>query len=167
MSNISDTLESIRLANNLYSSQINSLVKSLQLDIDQIVSSTQFDLINKISHDYNISLRELTRKYIVKTKKVRKNTDDDQLSNHIDDNKINEEVDNDEELNNDDEISNTKKIKNENVIEDNKKNEMIFKPIHIKNVEYLLNIVTNEIFTNEHVLVGRKQGDKYLIKKNI
>ena len=69
MSNIADTLGAIKLTNNLYNTQISSLLKTVQDDIDQLILKTQSDLITKISQDYNISIRELNRKYILKPKK--------------------------------------------------------------------------------------------------
>ena len=72
MSNITDTLNAIKLTNNLYNTQVSSLLKTVQDDIDHLVLKTQTDLIAKVSQDYNISVRELTRKYISKPKKTRK-----------------------------------------------------------------------------------------------
>jgi ribosomal protein L5 len=58
MSNIADTLGAIKLTNNLYNTQISSLLKTVQDDIDQLILKTQSDLITKISQDYNIGIRE-------------------------------------------------------------------------------------------------------------
>ena len=46
-------------------------------DIDDIISSAQLSLITKIAHDYNINIKELTRKYLTKSKKDTKVDDDD------------------------------------------------------------------------------------------
>jgi hypothetical protein len=61
MINLNDTLKTIKLTNTLYTSQIQSLTANLQDGINQIVIKTQMDIITKISQDYNISVRELTK----------------------------------------------------------------------------------------------------------
>jgi len=187
MSNISDTLNAIKLTNNLYNAQISSLIKTVQDDSNQIVLKTQTDLITKISQDYNISIRELTRKYISKPKKTRKVKDDIEDSptmQTINDVKNNHELSDDES--NSTNITNIvvknisspflpatnllddKKDSNnqsENNVETPNTSEVLYKTIKIKNSDYLLNISTNEIYDMENNLIGRKQNNKYLIKK--
>ena len=74
MTSLNETLKTIKLTNTLYASQIQSLTVNLQDGINQIIQKTQLDLINSIAQDYNISIRELTKKYVSKPKKIRKTT---------------------------------------------------------------------------------------------
>ncbi len=71
-SNTQDTLKTIKLTHSLYNTQISGLINNLQENMNNLVYKTQIDLISKISQDYNISVRELTRKYVQKPKKIKK-----------------------------------------------------------------------------------------------
>ena len=197
MSNIADTLGAIKLTNNLYNTQISSLLKTVQDDIDQLILKTQSDLITKISQDYNISIRELNRKYILKPKKTRKTKDildDSPTMQTINDSKNYQDLSDDESnisnimvknisstnlsvqdiigSNPDNNTNNTNNIFiSTSVTTSNDTSEVIenpdvlFKTITIKNMEYLLNISTNEIFDMENNLIGQKRNNKYLMKK--
>ena len=70
--NIDNILQSLQTANSTNYNSIDLLIKTLQHNIHQIRFETQRELINKISQDYNISIRELNKKYIVKPKKQTK-----------------------------------------------------------------------------------------------
>ena len=157
--------------------------------IEQLIFNTQITLIEQISKDYNISIRELKRQYIVKPKKTQKilpplarapptkgkkiiNTElinDNLISGTLNDNtqieiKIFENKDNVE----DNVGENVEENVKDNVKENEKDNvEVLFKSVMIKKTEYLLNIQTNEIYDMENILVGKKQNGKYLIKKNL
>lgn len=82
MNSISDIIRTIQLTTNIYNTQINTLIKSIEnisednkISLDkynQIIYNTQNDLIEKISKDYNISSRELIKKYSIKQKKDKK-----------------------------------------------------------------------------------------------
>ena len=181
MSNIADTLNAIKLTNNLYNTQVSSLLKTVQDDINQIVIKTQSDLIAKISQDYNISIRELTRKYISKPKKTRKtkeDIDDSPTMQSINDNKNIQDLSDDESnisnimVKNSASILSTQEITDANTNQsENPTSEIInnsdvlFKNIKIKDIDYLLNISTNEIYDMENKIVGRKYNNKYLMKK--
>lgn len=87
MTSILDSLKNIQLITTNYNHQISSLIKILQdelLDdsnkltqdkIGQIIYNTQIDLIEKIGKDYNMSNRELIKKYVIKPKKEKKSKD--------------------------------------------------------------------------------------------
>lgn len=85
MNSISDIIRTIQLTTNIYNTQINTLIKSIEnisednkISLDkynQIIYNTQNDLIEKISKDYNISSRELIKKYSIKQKKDKKSKD--------------------------------------------------------------------------------------------
>ena len=87
MASIIDTIKNMQTMHNIYNTQINGLLKSLCdeiLDdsnklmndkITQIIYNTQIELIDKISQDYNISNRELQKKYVTKPKKEKKSKD--------------------------------------------------------------------------------------------
>jgi len=206
MSNIADTLGAIKLTNNLYNTQISSLLKTVQDDIDQLILKTQSDLITKISQDYNISIRELTRKYILKPKKTRKTKDildDSPTMQTINDSKNYQDLSDDESnisnimiknisstnfsvqdiigsnpdnnhnmsgnTNNTSNTSNTSNITSITTSNDTSEvienPDVLFKTITIKNIDYLLNISTNEIFDMENNLIGQKRNNKYLMKK--
>ncbi len=181
MSNIADTLNAIKLTNNLYNTQVGSLLKTVQDDINQIVIKTQYDLIAKISQDYNISIRELTRKYISKPKKTRKtkeDIDDSPTMQSINDNKNIQDLSDDESNISNIMVKNSASILTAQEITDANTNqsenptseiinnsEVLFKNIKIKNGDYLLNISTNEIYDMENKVVGRKYNNKYLMKK--
>jgi len=203
MSNIADTLGAIKLTNNLYNTQISSLLKTVQDDIDQLILKTQSDLITKISQDYNISIRELNRKYILKPKKIRKTkdiSDDSPTMQTINDSKNYQDLSDDEsnisnimvrntstnisiqdiissktDQNMNDNTNNTNNTSNTSnnisISTSNDTSEVIenpdvlFKTITIKNMDYLLNISTNEIFDMENNLIGQKRNNKYLMKK--
>ena len=178
MSNISETLNAIKATNTIYNTQITSLLKTAQDDINQIVLKTQTDLINRISQDYNISVRELTRKYITKPKKTRKSKDDIDDSptmQTINDSKNADLSDDDSNISNlmvknnssqqsgTSETAEPKNTQNEIAPEHIEVPETVFKTVKIKNIDYLLNITTNEIFDMENNLVGRKNNNKYMM----
>jgi hypothetical protein len=218
MSNITDTINAIRLTNNLYNTQVISLLKTAQDDINQIIIKTQTDLINKIAQDYNISSRELSRKYLLKPKKgpgrkpKEEHIDDSPTMQGINDLKNGNDSDDDNIVNimvnpaqtqigqflSSVDILNSNKTlspKNPNAINPNihnvlsqlsngektellntntnnntntdssSVNELVFKTIKIKNADYLLNLETNEIYDMENNLVGKKQNNKYMMKK--
>lgn len=146
MYNTIEILRSIITISNTYSVQLNTHIKELSYTIDQLVTNTQSELLTKISNDYNINYKELQRKYIGKSKKNKKNIGD----------LISE---NDEE----------QECKNEKTtginVEQNNHVETIFKKIKIKNNTYLLKVDTNELYDMENNIVGKKLGNKYMLKK--
>lgn len=218
MTSLNDTINSIKNTN----TKIIVLTKNIEDDVNKIIISTQIDLITSISIDYNINLKELTKKYITKNKKNRKKLDidntiinDTYLDQQYLDNyqqKINQvqiqDQDNESNLISNINISDlstlikkprkirikkSDKLNNSNNINDNIKiksskqnklnklnksdeqlnlqlnlqldnNVIIFKPIKIKDITYLLNPYTNELFDMDNNLVGKKQNDKYLLK---
>jgi hypothetical protein len=87
MASIIEIIQTLQLTNSIYNTQINALLKSLkdeilddnikisQEKISQIIYNTQIELIEKISQDYNISAKELTKKYVSKLAKGKKSRD--------------------------------------------------------------------------------------------
>ena len=145
--------------------------------IEQLIFNTQITLIEQISKDYNISIRELKRQYIVKPKKTQKILPPLARAPPTKGKKIiNTELINDNLISgtlNDNTQIEIKIFENKDNVEDNVKEnekdnvEVLFKSVMIKKTEYLLNIQTNEIYDMENILVGKKQNGKYLIKKNL
>ena len=193
MTSIIDTLNTLRHTNTLYNMQMTNNIKILQDDINNIVLKTQTDLINKISQDYNISVRELSKKYLIKLKKTKKTKDtadeDSPTMATINDSKNNnsdiedfmdainqKNNDDDEEISVDNVIAQSKKKKGrskkitETIIdtaEEEKTNEIIYKPITIKNVKCLLDPTTNKIYDMEKNIIGVKKDNRYMMNKKI
>lgn len=68
MSNTLNILNTLVINNNLYNNQFQALILNLQTELKKIVNQAQLELINNISKDYNISSKELIRKYITNKK---------------------------------------------------------------------------------------------------
>lgn len=151
MTHYNDTIKTIKITTKLFNNQTQSLLESLQKNIDEIIIQTQIELINHIAEDYNINSKDLIKKYINKKKKKKNIIEDDELSIQL--NEHNETLDNIilSSVNNND-INNTSE-------------EIIYKKIKIKNIPYLLHPETNEIFDMNYELVGKKSDSKYLLKK--
>jgi hypothetical protein len=64
MSNTINILNTLIINNNLYNNQFQTLVSNLQIELKKIITQTQLELINNISKDYNISSKELIKKYV-------------------------------------------------------------------------------------------------------
>jgi hypothetical protein len=192
MTSLNETLKTIKLTNTLYASQIQSLTVNLQDGINQIIQKTQLDLINSIAQDYNISIRELTKKYVSKPKKIRKtkeSLDDDsptlqtinESKNYYlsdEDNDMSNIVINQNNVDSNEIIGETSQAKKtrkprakKNVVEeiDNdpesiENEEDVYKSITIKNTQYLLDPNTNKIYDMDNKLVGTKKDNKYYLK---
>lgn len=139
MSDTIELLRSIITTSNTCNTQLITYIKELSNNIEHLVTNTQNELLTKISNDYNINYKELQRKYIGKSKKVRKNIDDIISGN-------------DEKSMND-------------IVEQNNRTEIIFKKVNVENNTYLLNVGTNELYDVNNNIIGKKVGDKYMFKK--
>jgi len=140
MSNINDIINHLKDININYNNEMSSLFNGLQDEINSIINKSQIELINKISEDYNINSKDLIRKYITKTKKTKKNKDEDSPT-----------------------LQSIKEA--ELIVEPVKLDEIVYKSVKIKDKTFLLNPVTNELFDLENNLVGKKHNSKYLLKK--
>ena len=193
MTSIIDTLNTLRHTNSLYNTQMTNNLKVLTDEINIIILKTQTDLINKIAQDYNISARELSKKYLIKPKKNRKTKDmadddsptmttiNDSKSNNYDIedfmDSINQKDNSDnEDTSIDNVVAQSKKKKGrakkitETIIdtaEEEKTNEVIYKPITIRTVKCLLDQTTNKIYDMEKNLIGIKKDNKYMMSKKV
>jgi arginine deiminase len=140
MSNINDIINHLKDININYNNEMSSLFNGLQDEINSIINKSQIELINKISEDYNINSKDLIRKYITKTKKTKKNKDEDSPT-----------------------LQSIKEA--ELIVEPVKLDEIVYKSVKIKDKTFLLNPVTNELFDLDNNLVGKKHNSKYLLKK--
>lgn len=64
MSNTINILNTLIINNNLYNNQFQTLISNLQIESEKIINQTQLELINNIAKDYNISSKELIKKYV-------------------------------------------------------------------------------------------------------
>lgn len=64
MSNTVNILNTLIINNNLYNNQFQTLISNLQIELKKIINQTQIELINEIAKDYNISSKELIKKYV-------------------------------------------------------------------------------------------------------
>lgn len=149
MTDHSDTVKAIKVTTKLFNNQTQSLLDSLQKNIDDSIIEAKIELINSIAKDYNINPKELIKKYINKKKKRKEIIEEDSQSQH----EHNETLDNII-------LPSTNTDEPENTSE-----EIIYKKIKIKNIPYLLHPDTNEIFDMNYELVGKKSDSKYLLKK--
>lgn len=193
MTSIIDTLNTLRHTNSLYNTQMTNNLKVLTDELNNVILKTQTDLINRIAQDYNISARELSKKYLIKPKKNRKTKDtaedDSPTMTSINDSKngnydiedfmdaINQKDNSDnEDTSIDNVVAQSKKKKGrakkitETIIdtaEEEKTDEVIYKPITIKNMKYLLDPSTNKIYDMEKNLIGIKKDNKYMMNKKV
>lgn len=149
MTDSNNTIKTIKLTTKLFNIQSQSLLDSLQKNIDEAIIQAQLDLINRISEDYNINSKELIKKYVNKKKKKKDIIEESSVNQ----NESNCSLDNIV-------LSSVNKNEIENTSE-----EIIYKKIKIKNITYLLHPETNEIFDMKYELVGKKSDSKYLLKK--
>ena len=70
MSNTINILNTLIINNNLYTNQFQTLVSNLQIELKKIITQTQLELINNIAKDYNISSKELIKKYVNQKKQT-------------------------------------------------------------------------------------------------
>jgi len=187
MSNILESIDGIRSINNYYNNQINNNLKTLQDEINQLIYKTQSDLLQQISHDYNISSKELNKKYLIKTKKTQGRKPKEEYANDSptmqqindinmcdsdDENIVNLIIkqSSSQDIHITDDLTNSKTSQVSDVFiktpNTEKTGELLFKTIKIKKESYLLNLQTDEIYDMENNLVGIKKNNKYMLKKN-
>jgi len=66
MNNINQILDTLKITNTSTQKVSNNLIKNLYNEIFDYCNNQKLDLINSISRDYNINIKELTNKYVNK-----------------------------------------------------------------------------------------------------
>ena len=179
MSKLTELIKNIKSTSNYLNTQIELLTNNLDDNINLIIQKTQADLISNICQDYNLNIKELSKKYLTKIKSSRKSKE-----NIINDSptyqtiKTMKEELSDENTDTDliikQNIINKKKIKKEkiqidkpqkNEVETNETTEIVYKTITLKGKKYLLDPNSNILFDFENNEVGKKEDNKYLMKK--
>jgi len=177
MSKINEIIKNIKSINGILNTQIESLNINIDDNYNSIIQKAQSDLISNICQDYNLNIKELSKKYLIKNKPGRKPKESS--SNDSPTYQIIKTIKDELSEDNSDIDSLVKPIitdkkktkkdkspKNETEInDDNQLDEIIFKKITIKGEKYLLNPKSDIIFDFENNEVGKKKDDKYLMKK--
>ena len=182
MSKIAEIIKNIKSTNNFLNTQIELLTNNLDENVNSIVYKTQLDLITNICQDYNLNIKELSKKYLIKCKPGRKpkeiTSNDSPTFQAIQKIKNDDMSDDNTDIDilvssslTDKKKTKVKKetkqieIEENNEHNENKTDEIIYKTITIGSDKYLLDPKSDIIFDFENNQVGKKKDGKYLMKK--